>query len=1355
MQAYCAVKFPSMIKKGFIEHSTSEYRNPMHLVPYEERIKKFMSEHMDEAYDKMRDPAHADEVMAFYRFCMDFRQLNEATVSDVFPMPNTQDVIDRFTGCSYFSTFDLADAFFLVKMRESDRYKTAFSTHDMLLQWSSMPQGARNAATAFARITAKEFADRPSTVDVFQDDVSVHARSFYELLRSQEYVYEKIISLGITLKMSKAHVNMARTRVLGHLVTAGGFKIPDPKCVQGILDWDDKMATKDDIGRLIGMVGFQREYIRGLSELLAPLIDIKNAAGDTEDWKDEIHGESVRIIKKVLVSAPFLLLPDPTKKFRIHVDTATGRSIGGVLLQYYGPPGLENTLNDSADGWRVCQYYSRLLKQATPEHHMAPTEAEALGMYECIKHWESYISNGRPFDVIVDHKALVRMVKSTSDCANKSIMRRILALQGFTFNVIYKEGGKHLDADAVSRLLRFADRGDAGTQKPFGPVDDGEVEILRRMVELLEGTDVGLVSNDSAPENTLEEFDAMSGITRVDVLRGRWAMSNKDYIMSGESVEALREYDTPEERLPFIMQTGVVLPTGNHPIELPGFDPDDPYASDPHIYRTLDTGGDGVQWILKENLVRNEFRMFPLLRETDDEELIAHHNYSTRGKGRPVTNELTKLLMRRIKKTTTDRKRRIDKILKQTTVRAAQTDLAQSSIHDDPNLDPNVTFGWHSEETLPEAIDNVNRDATGTLPQKPGKPRKRGPKTVKPGKPTKPLDVDEEARQARIAEGEARAFNYQHLLGRIFRHPDNNQAYEVEHVRYEHDRGIVSAKRSAINEHAGTAEDLLYYAVEGPTGIAKLVEEYNQFAELDSIQRWPEDENEMLALQQVDPEWHPILKQLKGTTDRCVRYLGHFECFQPTLPDGSQGALRIRRTDASAERRRNEVTSKYVVALPKVLRKLALTFSHESGHPGRDRLHANMGLSFFWRGMHRDVEEHVKACSFCALRKASNRRDYIPTQQYDIPGHPFEFIHIDNIVNLPLTINGNKHILVIKCRLTKWVEMIALPNLKAATVAKALVEEVYCRHGIATRIVSDRGTEFLNSTMKYVDALLQQHHIYTTPYNPKSNGQVENQNRTIKDMLANYVGEFHKDWDQYLCVIKHAYNTTVNTATGYSPFYALYGREASQTTDTWIQAFHPKIAKDIDRYVTNLQSAMLHCWSDMGRVINNRQDAFRNREARLNATRSYIPYEPGEKFYMLTRPKIQFHDKGTKENHRLASKLQLRYTGLHTVIKQLTPVTYLCNLHGKNQVVHAQKMKRGPHPQAHRTAKLLLPIERHPDGRVKEVNGYIPSFTGHLDVSHEFENDENEPEAPVLSDEELQADTFSQVAGLFEFDEEV
>ena len=77
-------------------------------------------------------------------------------------------------------------------------------------------------------------------------------------------------------------------------------------------------------------------------------------------------------------------------------------------------------------------------------------------------------------------------------------------------------------------------------------------------------------------------------------------------------------------------------------------------------------------------------------------------------------------------------------------------------------------------------------------------------------------------------------------------------------------------------------------------------------------------------------------------------------------------------------------------------------------------------------------------------------------------------------------------------------------------------------------------------------------HKLITAYHPAANGEIENQNGTLKDMIASYVSENQRDWDVYLPAIVHAYRTTVNTATGFSPFRTLRGYEARQPAEQWI-----------------------------------------------------------------------------------------------------------------------------------------------------------------------------------------------------------
>jgi hypothetical protein len=75
-------------------------------------------------------------------------------------------------------------------------------------------------------------------------------------------------------------------------------------------------------------------------------------------------------------------------------------------------------------------------------------------------HWAPYLLNGRDFTVVVDHQALVCFSKGQGDLTNPRLNKMMLNLQGYRFSVLYRDGKKHMDADAISRLLRFDTLGD-------------------------------------------------------------------------------------------------------------------------------------------------------------------------------------------------------------------------------------------------------------------------------------------------------------------------------------------------------------------------------------------------------------------------------------------------------------------------------------------------------------------------------------------------------------------------------------------------------------------------------------------------------------------------------------------------------------------------------------------------------------------------------------------------------------------------------------------------------------------------------------------------------------------------------
>ena len=66
--------------------------------------------------------------------------------------------------------------------------------------------------------------------------------------------------------------------------------------------------------------------------------------------------------------------------------------------------------------------------------------------------------------------------------------------------------------------------------------------------------------------------------------------------------------------------------------------------------------------------------------------------------------------------------------------------------------------------------------------------------------------------------------------------------------------------------------------------------------------------------------------------------------------------------------------------------------------------------------------------------------------------------------------------------------------------------------------------------------------IWTSPYYPQINGQCERFNSTLIGMLGTLPLEKKSEWKNYIGALVHAYNCTWDSATGFSPYYLMYGR---------------------------------------------------------------------------------------------------------------------------------------------------------------------------------------------------------------------
>jgi Integrase core domain len=159
------------------------------------------------------------------------------------------------------------------------------------------------------------------------------------------------------------------------------------------------------------------------------------------------------------------------------------------------------------------------------------------------------------------------------------------------------------------------------------------------------------------------------------------------------------------------------------------------------------------------------------------------------------------------------------------------------------------------------------------------------------------------------------------------------------------------------------------------------------------------------------------------------------------------------------------------------------------------------------------------------------------------PSAAFEFVAMDILGPLPKTAIGNRYILVIVDRFSKLTRAIPMRSILAEDVAKLFVEDWYCLYGPPLVLLTDNGTQFVSKFFKTMCKVLGVRQVFTTAYHPSTNGQCERFNRTALEAIIHYVSANQDNWDELVHITTYAYNTTVHSSTGYTPFELTFGHD--------------------------------------------------------------------------------------------------------------------------------------------------------------------------------------------------------------------
>lgn len=383
------------------------------------------------------------------RLCCDYRGVNERTVSDRHPLPRVQDILECLGGNRWFSMLDQSKAYHQGFIDPKSRHVTAFISPWGLHEWVRIPFGLKNAVPEYQRFMENCLAGLRDEICVpYLDDVIVFSHTFEEHVEHIRAVLRRLREHGVKLKPRKCRLFRSEIVCLGRIVSAEGHR-PDPGNTQAVLALKNSTpSTVGDVRKLLGLLGYHRQYIPNFSQTAKCLFELLHAGSDSVrkgspgsktkiTWTDK-HKQALNNLINAVTTPPVLQYPDWNKEFVLFTD-ACKDGLGAALYQEQ-----EGVLKPTA-------FASRTLSPAEKNYHLHSGKLEFLALkWAVCEHFRDYLYYADHFTVFTDNNPLT-YVQSTAKL-NAMGHRWVAELADFNFTIKYNPGRLNSVADTLSRM---------------------------------------------------------------------------------------------------------------------------------------------------------------------------------------------------------------------------------------------------------------------------------------------------------------------------------------------------------------------------------------------------------------------------------------------------------------------------------------------------------------------------------------------------------------------------------------------------------------------------------------------------------------------------------------------------------------------------------------------------------------------------------------------------------------------------------------------------------------------------------------------------------------------------------------
>ncbi|UYV82306.1 hypothetical protein LAZ67_21001672, partial [Cordylochernes scorpioides] len=393
-----------MLQYGIIAPSVSPYASPITLVTKRDKTK---------------------------RFCIDYRKLNEIIAPDVHPLPLIETILDKLSKAKYYSSVDIASAYWQVEIEPNSRNLLAFVTLDSQYEFCRLPYGFKNSPQIYHRAINQVMQKyKLNFVTHYFDDFIIFSDTLEDHLQHLQQFLTVCQHENIKLNYNKCSFLKTNIDFLGYTVTAGTYA-PQTRNLDTI-NAIKPPTNQKTLQSFLGAVNVYNKFIADYARLRAPLNKLLKK--DVKwNWDPDCQ-QAFTTLKESLTSKPVLHLYQVGLPCRLYCDAST-QGIAGILKQVH-PDGQIHPV----------QYFSRALR--AHERNYTVSELECLAIVESVDKFRIYLT-GIKFTIYTDHQALqwLKTIKNPSG----RLFRWSLRLSTYNYEIHYLKGSQQYEADLLSR----------------------------------------------------------------------------------------------------------------------------------------------------------------------------------------------------------------------------------------------------------------------------------------------------------------------------------------------------------------------------------------------------------------------------------------------------------------------------------------------------------------------------------------------------------------------------------------------------------------------------------------------------------------------------------------------------------------------------------------------------------------------------------------------------------------------------------------------------------------------------------------------------------------------------------------